>query len=254
MGGRLPRTMKRIILSDGIFEDYTSIAVVTSVQDFEGESTDPLLAPRIPSTEDLFAGSDQANSLTQTNSYSDSKEQQPPTFEELVQMQEDAIDEATAEKVNKFKEANPGASKEDIEKYEALARYEEEVYGTDNLFDAIEAQAETSGNDTRQQDAKNFALEEAKRRRDEENQRRKDAGEDKMTTQMYRDLKEQLEEYYTIMSGLDDEQEEEGVCNLCGSESTSAICDSCRENLDPDWERGEEEEEEEEEDPNKTEE
>ena len=48
------------------------------------------------------------------------------------------------------------------------------------------------------------------------------------------------------MSGLDEEQEEEGKCNLCKSESDSFVCDSCRENLDPEFTQEADEEDEDE--------
>lgn len=211
--------MKKIILSDGVFEDYTSAVTVASIQDFEGESTDPLLAPRIPSTEERFEGSDQAVPLTQKrltgkltvkhDNYetADVKGNTAEYAREQLRLarrlrQQAGLPDMTREEEEEFKDAA---------KSEYAARLEQAKWNS------------RARSDNAQQDAKDWALEEMRRRRR--------AGLD-MTAEEQRQLKADLQELYESKVGIG-ESDDEGVCNLCGSESgTASICDSCKENLE----------------------
>ena len=224
----------RIILSDGIFIDYTTPdGVIDNTIDYT-----PMFDLIPAQAQNGLFAEPTVNFIQDKQKPIKKSSPEEPTFNDKLDALQDALEDKVQKDIDDFKKKNPDATEDDVNKFADIKRYQYEAGMSDAFWDGVKNAGDNpDADDTRGQDAKNFAQQQAK----EEKRNNPD-----MTTQEYRDRKEMLEEYYRVMSGLDEEQEEEGKCNLCKSESDSVVCDSCRENLDPDFTQEADEEDEDE--------
>lgn len=221
----------RIILSDGIFiDDTTPDGVIDNTADYK-----PMfdLIPAQPQNGPFFKPTVNFSQDEQIPRSKASPEK--PTFDDKKNALQDKLEDQLQKDIDEYKEKNPNATEDDVNKFSNLRRYEYEVSMSDAFWDSVEGAGNNpDSDDTRGQDAKDFARQGAKDK----------YSQGDMTAQEYRDYKEMLENYYRAMSGVDG-QEEKGKCNLCKSETDSVVCDSCRENLEPDFTAQDDEENEE---------
>ena len=206
------------LLSDGSFEDQSNVASITSLQEFQ-----PMME-NVPATPEAAEAAD--------NEFNPAIKPQP--FRPLNRTRKVAHDNYstadvkgnTAEYVReqlrllrkqRQQAGLPDLSREEEDQFKDAAKSEYAARSEQAKWNA------RSMSDNKQQDAKDWALEEMRRRRR--------AGLD-MTAEEQRQLKADLQELYESKVGIG-ESDDEGVCNLCGSESgTASICDSCKENLE----------------------